>query len=54
MSKKSKRIQAAEKKVEKKLYKADEALDLLKSIATAKFNETAEAHIVLGLSLIHI
>ena len=49
MNKRSKRIQTAEKKIEKKLYKANEALDLLKNIATAKFNETAEAHIVLGI-----
>lgn len=46
LSQRSKRIQ---EKVEQKAYKAVEALTLLKEVATAKFNETAEAHISLRL-----
>jgi large subunit ribosomal protein L1 len=50
MSKKiSRRMQAALAKVEDKAYEPIEALNLLKETATAKFDETAEAHIRLGI-----
>jgi len=49
MSKISKRIKETQTKIEKKLYKANEALQVLKLISTAKFNETAEAHIALRI-----
>ncbi|XTZ12707.1 MAG: 50S ribosomal protein L1, partial [cyanobacterium endosymbiont of Rhopalodia inflata] len=46
----SKRFKEALAKVEKdKLYEPLEALQLLKKTATAKFNESAEAHIRLGI-----
>jgi large subunit ribosomal protein L1 len=46
----SKRFKEALAKVEKdKLYEPLEALQLLKQTATAKFNESAEAHIRLGI-----
>ena len=49
MSKVSRRFQFASTQVEKKLYNYIEAISLLKKIASAKFTETVEAHIVLGL-----
>ena len=51
MSKKlSKRIKEALAKIDqKKAYQPIEALELLKETATAKFNESAEAHIRLGI-----
>ncbi len=45
----SRRMQAALAKVEDKAYEPIEALNLLKETATAKFDETAEAHIRLGI-----
>lgn len=45
----SKRLKAAQAKVEDRLYEPQEALDLLKETATAKFPESAEAHIRLGI-----
>jgi len=45
----SRRMQAALAKVEDKAYEPIEALKLLKETATAKFDETAEAHIRLGI-----
>ncbi|MCW6038125.1 50S ribosomal protein L1 [Spirulina subsalsa FACHB-351] len=45
----SRRLQEALAKVEKRAYEPLEALNLLKETATAKFNETAEAHIRLGI-----
>jgi len=45
----SKRLQAAQAKVESRLYEPLEALNLLKETATAKFPESAEAHIRLGI-----
>lgn len=46
----SKRMQAAIAKVDdSKLYSPLEAMELLKETATAKFDETAEAHIRLGI-----
>jgi large subunit ribosomal protein L1 len=50
MSKKiSRRMREAAEKVEDKAYEPLAALNLLKETATAKFDETAEAHIRLGI-----
>nr|BDA98632.1 ribosomal protein L1 [Proteomonas sp. NEIS-1375] len=49
MAKLSNRVQNVKSKVEPKAYKALEALTLMKETATAKFVETAEAHISLKL-----
>nr|BDA98779.1 ribosomal protein L1 [Rhodomonas sp. NIES-1730] len=49
MAKVSQRKQEIQTKVELKNYKSIEALNLLKELATAKFTETAEAHISLKL-----
>ena len=49
MAKISQRVKTNQTKVELKSYKALEALNLLKTLATAKFSETAEAHISLKL-----
>lgn len=45
----SRRLQELQKKVEDRAYQPLEALNLLKETATAKFPETAEAHIRLGI-----
>ncbi|HIK43386.1 MAG TPA: 50S ribosomal protein L1 [Leptolyngbyaceae cyanobacterium M65_K2018_010] len=45
----SKRLREARAKVEDRLYEPLEALTLLKETATAKFPESAEAHIRLGI-----
>ena len=45
----SKRLQAAQAKVEDRFYEPLEALSLLQETATAKFPESAEAHIRLGI-----
>ena len=45
----SKRLQELKKKVEERVYEPTEALKLLKETATAKFPESAEAHIRLGI-----
>jgi len=45
----SRRMKEALAKVEEKAYEPLEALKLLKETATAKFDETAEAHIRLGI-----
>jgi large subunit ribosomal protein L1 len=45
----SRRFREALAKVEDKPYEPLEALKLLKETATAKFNETAEAHVRLGI-----
>nr|BDA97228.1 ribosomal protein L1 [Cryptomonas borealis] len=45
----SQRTKRIKEKIENKLYKGIEALNLLKETATAKFVETAEAHISLRL-----
>ncbi|HEY9770982.1 MAG TPA: 50S ribosomal protein L1 [Coleofasciculaceae cyanobacterium] len=46
----SRRMRELVKKVEEnKVYQPDEAMTLLKETATAKFDETAEAHIKLGI-----
>ena len=49
MAKISQRVKKIHEKVEPRVYKGLEALDLLKETATAKFVETAEAHISLRL-----
>jgi large subunit ribosomal protein L1 len=49
MAKVSQRSKKIQEKVEQKAYKGIEAIKLLKETATAKFNETAEAHISLRL-----
>ena len=45
----SRRLQELRKKVEDRAYEPTEALALLKETATAKFPESAEAHIRLGI-----
>jgi large subunit ribosomal protein L1 len=45
----SRRFQELQKKVEDRAYDPTEALNLLKETATAKFPESAEAHIRLGI-----
>jgi large subunit ribosomal protein L1 len=49
MPKVSRRLQAAQAKVQDRPYEPLEALQLLKETATAKFLESAEAHIRLGI-----
>ncbi len=49
MAKVSQRVKKIHEKIESRPYKALEALQLLKETATAKFIETAEAHISLRL-----
>jgi len=49
MAKISRRLQELQKKVEERAYQPLEALSLLKETATAKFAESAEAHIRLGI-----
>lgn len=49
MKKLSKRFQDLQQKVEERPYEPVEALNLLKETATAKFPESAEAHIRLGI-----
>ncbi len=45
----SRRLQELQSKVEERPYEPTEALNLLKETATAKFPESAEAHIRLGI-----
>lgn len=45
----SRRLKELQAKVQDKLYEPLEAMELLKDTATAKFTETAEAHIRLGI-----
>ena len=50
MAKKGKKYTQAVEKIDRaKLYDAPEALGLVAEIATAKFDETVEAHIKLGV-----
>jgi len=49
MPKVSKRYTAAANKVEDRTYSPQEAVDLVKANATAKFDETVEAHARLGI-----
>ena len=54
MAKKSKKyVEALGKIYRTKLYESKEALDLVSEIATAKFDETVEAHIKLGVDSRH-
>ncbi|WP_287519861.1 50S ribosomal protein L1 [Okeania sp. SIO2C2] len=45
----SRRLEELRKKVEERPYEPEEALQVLKETATAKFSEAAEAHIRLGI-----
>lgn len=49
VKRRSRRLQELENKVEDRPYEPVEALNLLKETATAKFPESAEAHIRLGI-----
>ncbi|MFP5503231.1 MAG: 50S ribosomal protein L1 [Candidatus Sericytochromatia bacterium] len=54
MAKLSKRQKAVYEQVDRQAtYSADEALDLVKKTATAKFDETVEAHFRLGINTRH-
>ena len=54
MAKKSKKYVEALGKIDRtKLYESKEALALVSEIATAKFDETVEAHIKLGVDSRH-
>lgn len=54
MPKKGKKLQEAEKQVQRNvLYETAEALDLVKKIASAKFDETVEAAVRLGVDPRH-
>ena len=53
MAKHGKKYRAAVEKVEKKPYPLNEAFTLLKSIAFAKFNETVELSLLLGVDPKH-
>jgi len=49
MDKRSKRYQQAEKLLEDKVYKLEEALELVKKTSTTKFDGSVELHIKLGI-----
>jgi large subunit ribosomal protein L1 len=49
----SKRYLEVKKKIEPRYYSLEEALDLLPKIATAKFTETVELHVRLGVNPKH-
>jgi large subunit ribosomal protein L1 len=53
MSKHGKKYRAAAEKVERRPYQLDEAMQLLKKIAYAKFNETVELSMLLGVDPKH-
>lgn len=54
MKKKGKRLEEALKLVDRTaLYTPGEALELVKKSATAKFDETVEVHIRLGVNVRH-
>src|SRR5918996_5396348 len=53
MAKHGKKYRAAAGKVEQRPYQLDEAFDLLKKIAYAKFNETVELSMLLGVNPKH-
>lgn len=53
MAKHGKKYRAAAEKVEQRPYQLDEALGLLKQIAFAKFNETVELSMLLGVDPKH-
>lgn len=49
MKKRSKRYRAIKEKLEDKIYSPSEAIQLIKKNATAKFDESVEVHIALGI-----
>src|SRR5713101_4300282 len=53
MAKHGKKYRAAAEKVERRPYQLDEAMQLLKKIAYAKFNETVELSMLLGVDPKH-
>ena len=53
MAKHGKKYRAAAEKVEQRPYQLDEAMQLLKQIAYAKFNETVELSMLLGVDPKH-
>src|SRR5215212_9038901 len=53
MAKHGKKYRAAAEKVEERPYQLDEAFELLKSITWAKFNETVELSMLLGVDPKH-
>lgn len=53
MAKKSKRYRAIAEKVEDRLYSLSEAVKLVKELATAKFDESVELHVRLGVDPRH-
>ncbi len=53
MAKHGKKYRAAAEKVEQRPYQLDEALNLLKQISFAKFNETVELSMLLGVDPKH-
>ena len=53
MAKHGKKYRAAAEKVEKRPYQLDEAFGLLKQLAYAKFNETVELSLLLGVDPKH-
>lgn len=50
MKRNSKRYNELTKKVENTLYSVEQAVEILRTTATAKFNESAEAHISLNVN----
>ena len=53
MAKKGKRYQAASELLTKEIYSVEEAFGLVKETATAKFDETIEVHMKLGVDSRH-
>src|SRR5882762_9607648 len=53
MAKHGKKYRAAAEKVERRPYQLDEAMQLLKKVAYAKFNETVELSMLLGVDPKH-
>src|SRR2546426_1829113 len=53
MAKAGKKYEAAKKQVEAKEYTLDDAMGLLKKVHFAKFNETVEVHMRLGVDPKH-
>jgi large subunit ribosomal protein L1 len=53
MGREGKRFQKAKSSVEKRLYKLEEAIPLVKKLATAKFDETVEISMRLGVDPKH-
>ncbi|MEK9165719.1 MAG: 50S ribosomal protein L1 [Patescibacteria group bacterium] len=49
MSKQSKRYQSNQQKIEKKIYAFDEAIKIIKEQSNAKFDESLEVHLNLGI-----